>query len=181
MEMVTQSSTRGHAGAECGAIDIWIAAILNYSLELSAGEYADFELTFRICADTAHDLEKTRGNNGCAERLCCWHGFCSAFLVEKGASKIMEPDLFEDDEMDEFNRRRNMPARKKKERGKKAGKQLLSEVKTRMVMRIYGLSRAHAAKFIAGREQELGAEAAKKANEKPAEEFPGVQDLFGSR
>lgn len=93
----------------------------------------------------------------------------------------MEPDLFEDDEMDEFNRRRNMPARKKKERGKKAGKELLSEVKIRMVMRIYGLSRAHAAKFIVGREQELRAEAAKKAKEKPAEEFPGVEDLFGSR
>ena len=50
-----------------------------------------------------------------------------------------------------------------------------------MVMRIYGLSRAHAAKFIVGREQELRAEATKKAKEKPAEEFPGVEDLFGSR
>ena len=93
----------------------------------------------------------------------------------------MEPDLFEDDEMDEFNRRRNMPTRKKKERGKKAGKQLLSEVKIRMVMRIYGLSRAHAAKFIVGREQELRTEAARKAKEKPAEEFRNAEYLFGSR
>ena len=93
----------------------------------------------------------------------------------------MEPDLFEDDEMDEFNRRRNMPARKKKERGKKAGKELLSEVKIRMVMRIYGLSRAHAAKFVAGREHELRAEAAREAKGKSAEEFPGIEDLLGSR
>ena len=89
--------------------------------------------------------------------------------------------LFEDDCFDEMVRRRRVPARKKKERGKKAGKQLLSEVKIRMVMRIYGLSRAQASKFIAGREHELRAEAAKKAKEKPAEEFPDIEDLLGSR
>ena len=55
---------------------------------------------------------------------------------------------------------------------------MLSEVKIRMVMRIYGLSRAHAAKFIIGREHELRAEAAKKAKEKPAEEPQGIEDLF---
>ena len=89
--------------------------------------------------------------------------------------------LFEDDCLNEMARRRRVPSRKKKERGKKAGKQLLSEVKIRMVMRIYGLSRAHAAKFVAGREHELRAEAARKAKEKPAEEFPGIEDLLGSR
>ena len=89
--------------------------------------------------------------------------------------------LFEDDCMNEMSRRRRVPTRKKKERGKRAGQQLLSEVKIRMVMRIYGLSRAHAVKFIVGREHELRVEAAKKAKEKPAEEFPGIEDLFGSR
>ena len=89
--------------------------------------------------------------------------------------------LFEDDSMDEMVRRNRVPARKKKERGKKAGKQLLSEVKVRMVMRIYGLSRAHAAKLVALREGEIRAEAARKAKEKPAEEFPGIEDLLGSR
>ena len=68
----------------------------------------------------------------------------------------------------------------KKECRKKAGKQMLSEVKIRMVMRIYGLSRAHAAKLIAGREHELRAEAAKQAKEKPAGEPQGIEDLFAS-
>ena len=88
--------------------------------------------------------------------------------------------LFEDDCMNEMARRNRVPSRKKKERGKKTGKQLLSDVKIRMVMRIYGLSRAHAAKFIAGREHELRAEAAKKAKEKPAGEPQGIEDFFGS-
>lgn len=89
--------------------------------------------------------------------------------------------LFEDDSMDEMARRNRVPPRKKKERGKKAGKQLLSELKIRMVMRIYGLSRAHAAKFVAGREHELRAEAARETKGKSAEEFPGIEDLLGSR
>ena len=56
--------------------------------------------------------------------------------------------LFEDDCMNEMARRNRVPARKKKERGKKAGKQLLSEVKVRMVMRIYGVSRMQAMEII---------------------------------
>ena len=88
--------------------------------------------------------------------------------------------LFEDDCMNEMARRNRVPSRKKKERGKKAGKQLLSEVKIRMVMRIYGLSRAHAAKLVALREGEIRAEAAKKAKEKPAGEPQGIDDFFGS-
>ena len=93
----------------------------------------------------------------------------------------MEPVFFDDDEMDEFGRRLKVPERKKMERGKKTAKQLLCEVKIRMVMRIYGLSRAHAAKLVALREGEIRAEAARKAKEKPAEEFPGIEDLLGSR
>ena len=92
----------------------------------------------------------------------------------------MEPDLFEDDDMDEFNRRQSGPERKKKGRGKKTAKQLLSEVKLRMVMRIYSLSRAHAAKFILERERELRAEAARKAKEKSSAGPGGIEDLFSS-
>ncbi len=92
----------------------------------------------------------------------------------------MEQDFFEDDDMDEFNCRRKVPERKKMERGKKTAKQLLCEVKIRMVMRIYGLSRAQSAKFIVDRERELRAEAAKKAKEKSAGGQPGIEDLFGS-
>lgn len=92
----------------------------------------------------------------------------------------MEPVFFDDDEMDEFGRRLKVPERKKMERGKKTAKQLLCEVKIRMVMRIYGLSRAKSAKFIVDRERELRAEAAKKTKEKSAGAPPSVEDLFCS-
>ena len=73
------------------------------------------------------------------------------------------------------------PAHTGKALGKRTRKDLFAELKIKMVMRIYGLSRAHAAKFVALREGEIRAEAARKAKEKPAEEFPGIEDLLGSR
>ena len=65
-----------------------------------------------------------------------------------------------EDIFDEMARCGKVPVQKSKDRRKRSGKNLFVEIKTKMVMRIYGVSRARALEIIAGRE------AARKASEK---------------
>ena len=79
-------------------------------------------------------------------------------------------------------RKHNAPARKGKARGKKAGTDLLAELKAKMVMRIYNVSRARAAAIIAGRAGERQAleeaREAKRARCLNGDETMTAEDFF---
>ena len=79
------------------------------------------------------------------------------------------------------------PARTGKARGKRSNKDLFTELKIKMVMRIYGVSRARAMEIIAGRaDEKLEME---RAEERPSvrsrrrtsddEELMSAADFFG--
>ena len=75
----------------------------------------------------------------------------------------------------------NAPARRGRARGRKVDKDLLAELKLKMVMRIYKVSRARAAAIIAGRADERQAlEAAREDRRRRMrdEGFVPAEDLF---
>ena len=65
-----------------------------------------------------------------------------------------------EDIFDEMDRCGKVPVQKSKDRRKRSGKNLFAEIKVRMVMRVYGVSRVQALEIIATRES------ARKAAEK---------------
>ena len=84
-------------------------------------------------------------------------------------------------------RRHNAPARRGRARGRRADKDLFAELKLKMVMRIYSVSRARAAAIIAGRAGERQAleearEAAREARRARMrdEGFDTAEDFFGA-
>lgn len=84
-----------------------------------------------------------------------------------------------EDIFDEMARCGKVPVQKSKDRRKRSGKNLFVEIKTKMVMRIYGVSRARALEIIAVRE------AARKAAEKAEpgsanDELVDAGTFFGS-
>ena len=83
---------------------------------------------------------------------------------------------------------KNTPARKGKVRGRKVGADLLAELKVKMVMRIYGASRARAMEIIAGRAGERQAlehaqeeaRAAKRPHRFRGDESMAIEEFFGA-
>ena len=79
-------------------------------------------------------------------------------------------------------RRHNAPARRGRARGRKADKDLFAELKLKMVMRIYKVSRARAAAIIAGRAGERQAleeaREAKRARCLNGDETMTAEDFF---
>ena len=65
-----------------------------------------------------------------------------------------------EDIFDEMARCGKVPVQKSKDRRKRTGKNLFAEIKVKMVMRVYGVSRVQALEIIAARES------ARKAAEK---------------
>lgn len=82
------------------------------------------------------------------------------------------------------SKKSNAPACRGKARGKSVGNDLFAELKVKMVMRIYKVSRARAAAIIAGRADERQAlecerEAARKARrDRQDDEFMSAADFF---
>ena len=79
------------------------------------------------------------------------------------------------------NGRKN-PSRTCRTRGKKTGVDLFAKMKVKMVMRIYGVSRARALEIIAGREGAKTAENGKapdgRSETDTAEELLSAEDFF---
>ena len=72
-----------------------------------------------------------------------------------------EIDMFDAEELfEDINKGGKVPVQKSKDRRKRSAKNLFAEIKVKMVMRIYGVSRVQALEIIAERE------AARKAAEK---------------
>lgn len=89
-----------------------------------------------------------------------------------------------------FGEQRNskVPACKGKACGRKVGADLLAELKVKMVMRIYGVSRARAVRIIAGRADEKraleqsqeDARAAKRPRRFRRGESMAIEEFFGA-
>ena len=80
---------------------------------------------------------------------------------------------------DEMARCGKVPVQKSKDRRKRSGKNLFAEIKVKMVMRIYGVSRAQALEIIAARES--ARKAAEKAESSSADgELMDAGAFFGS-
>ena len=84
-------------------------------------------------------------------------------------------------------KKKNAPVRRSRTRGKGADKDLFAELKLKMVMRIYNVSRVRAAAIIAGRAGERQAleevhEAAREARRARMrdEGFDTAEDFFGA-
>ena len=72
-----------------------------------------------------------------------------------------EIDMFDAEELfEDINKGGKVPVQKSKDRRKRSAKNLFAEIKIKMVMRIYGVSRVQALEIIASRES------ARKAAEK---------------
>ena len=71
------------------------------------------------------------------------------------------------------------PRRTARRRAKKARKDIFGDIKTRMVMRIYGVSKARALHIIAGRNSEREALEAAKGDEAPENDLMTAKDFFG--
>ena len=72
-----------------------------------------------------------------------------------------EIDMFDAEELfEDINKGGKVPVQKSKDRRKRSAKNLFAEIKDKMVMRIYGVSRVQALEIIAARES------ARKAAEK---------------
>ena len=79
-------------------------------------------------------------------------------------------------------RKHNAPVRRGKARGRRVDKDLLAELKLKMVMRIYKVSRARAAAIIAGRAGERQAleEAREAARRLHGDETMAAEEFFGA-
>ena len=86
-------------------------------------------------------------------------------------TKMSAEDFFGELEPDN---RDKVPARKGRTRGKKSMKGLFAEVKVKMVMRIYGVTKARAQEIIAGRADEK--RELKSANDEASTAGKGNQD-----
>ena len=75
-------------------------------------------------------------------------------------------------------RKHNAPARRGRARGRRADKDLLAELKLKMVMRIYKVSRARAAAIIAGRAGER--QALEEARRLHGDGTMAAEDFFGA-
>ena len=73
-----------------------------------------------------------------------------------------------EDIFDEMDRCSKVPVQKSKDRRKRSAKNLFAEIKVKMVMRIYGVSRVQALEIIAARE--AARKAAKKEESCSAED-----------
>ena len=75
------------------------------------------------------------------------------------------------------------PSRTRKVRGKNSAKDILSKVKVKMVMRIYGVSRVKALEIIAKREADMDTVENENANREGSghggEELMSAADFFG--
>ena len=83
-----------------------------------------------------------------------------------------EIDMFDAEELfEDINKGGKVPVQKSKDRRKRSAKNLFAEIKVKMVMRIYGVSRVQALEIIAARE------AARRASEK-AESGSAADELM---
>ena len=91
-----------------------------------------------------------------------------------------------EDIFDEIEKNGKIPVRGAKGRGKKQAKDLFAEVKVKMVMRIYGVTRVRALEIIAARKAELkaaeksGDGAGKRARPDSVGKFLDAEDLFSA-
>ena len=84
-----------------------------------------------------------------------------------------------EDIFDEMDRCSKVPVQKSKDRRKRSAKNLFAEIKVKMVMRIYGVSRVQALEIIASRESTR--KAAEKAESGSADgELMDAGAFFGS-
>ena len=83
----------------------------------------------------------------------------------------------------EIDEEKNTPSRKNRPRGKRKPDDLFANVKVKMVMRIYGVSRARALEIIAKRANETSAAEGEGADRSTAEgrdgEFMSAREFFG--
>ena len=88
-----------------------------------------------------------------------------------------------EDIFDEMARCGKVPVQKSKDRRKRSEKNLFAEIKVKMVMRIYGVSRARALEIIAKRANETSAAEGEGADRSTAEgrdgEFMSAREFFG--
>ena len=75
-------------------------------------------------------------------------------------------------------RKHNAPVRRGKARGRRVDKDLLAELKLKMVMRIYSVPRARAAAIIAGRAGER--QALEEARRLHGDETMAAEEFFGA-
>ena len=82
----------------------------------------------------------------------------------------------------EPKKKNNAPVRRGRARGRRVDKDLLAELKLKMVMRIYSVSRARAAAIIAGRAGERQAleEAREAARRLHGDGTMAAEDFFGA-
>ncbi len=78
----------------------------------------------------------------------------------------------------EPKKKNNAPVRRGKARGRRVDKDLLAELKLKMVMRIYKVSRARAAAIIAGRAGER--QALEEARRLHGDGTMAAEDFFGA-
>ena len=100
-----------------------------------------------------------------------------------GDDDVMSADEFFGEEFLDDGPKDKSPRRTGRRRTKKAQKDILGDIKVRMVMRIYGVSKARALDIIAGRADERAAlEAAKGGDRGRGEADDGLmsaEDFFG--
>ena len=99
---------------------------------------------------------------------------------------VMSAEEFFADEIFGDGPKDKSPRRAGRRRAKETQKDILGDIKARMVMRIYGVPKARALAIIAGRADEREAlEAAKKGggdllgDEEPKGEFMSAEEFFG--
>ena len=101
--------------------------------------------------------------------------------MEREVDMMIAEDFF-----DEIERDGKIPVRGAKGRGKKQAKDFFAEVKVKMVMRIYGVTRVRALEIIAARKAELkaaeksGDGAGKRARPDSVGKFLDADDLFSA-
>lgn len=78
----------------------------------------------------------------------------------------------------EIDKRDKIPSRKSQPRGKRKAKDLFAEVKVKMVMRVFGVSRARALEIIAARAADK--KAAEEKEDRPRDgELMSAAEFFG--
>ena len=111
-----------------------------------------------------------------------WHVYCY-WMGNKKEHKMKDEEIMSAEEFFGDLTEDKPPRLTCKRRGRKAKKDTLAEVKIKMVMRIYGVSRARAAEIIAGRAAEKVAfEAAKdEARERASSDdhLMSAEEFFG--
>ena len=78
----------------------------------------------------------------------------------------------------EIGRGEKIPSRKSRSRGRRKAEDLFAEVKAKMVMRVFGVSRARALEIIAARTRDRKA-AEEKADRPRGGEFMSAAEFFG--